>query len=351
MKSLHFIDFSTIFLGKFLYLFDCFILLQVNLETNSALMRNILYAFLCFFITSLTIEAHDYDARKWMSTLPDAALMVEISIPATHDSGAMFGGFSLKTQNATIQEQLDKGIRGFDMRLKPRKEGKLGVYHDIKFQKITWEEDVLPTMVNFLKSHPTETLWVSLKKEGGETDEYVKLITASLQNPELEKFIVKGVTSDLTLGECRGKILFVHRDTYLKQFPGMQCYNWPDNGTGPILLKTQDGVELKGAVEDEYKYERGKKADYKAELTWKHMQDAMHKLQEEKTWYISFASATALPKAGPAHFAKVVNPYLAKKTVAASRPCGIVLVDFSGSEEIEVLIENLILLNQKYFKK
>ena len=312
-------------------------------------MKNILYAFLCFFFTSFTIKAQNTDTKKWMSALPETVLMNELSIPATHDSGAMFGGFALKTQDATIKAQLEKGIRGFDIRLKPMSTGKLGVYHDIKFQKISWEDDVLPAMIRFLKENPSETLWVSLKKEGGNTEEYCKLMSASLQNKDLEPFLVKNVSSNLTLGECRGKILFVHRDDYLKKFPGMQCFNWPDNSTGTMTFKTQEGKVLNGVVQDEYNYANGSKASYKAEITWKNMQEAMKNAHATQTWYVSFASATALPLAGPAAFAKVVNPFLVEKTHSIGKTCGVVLVDFSGTDAVEKLINNLILSNQKYF--
>ena len=312
-------------------------------------MKNILYAFLCFFFTSLLVNAQAIKPKTWMSTLPESTLMVDISIPATHDSGAMLGGFSLQTQDASIQAQLETGIRGFDIRLTARPEGKLGVYHDVQYQEITWEDHVLPAMVDFLKKNPTETLWVSLKKEGGDTEEYCKLITASLMNPALDAYIVKQLSPSLTLGECRGKIIFVHRDTYLKEFPGMQCYDWPDNASGAMTFKTQEGTILNGMVQDEYGYKSGKKAAYKAQITWKHMKNAMKNALSDKTWYISFASATAIPVAGPADFAKVVNPYLVKKTKSMGKTCGVVLVDFSGSEAAQQIIVNLVLANQKYF--
>ena len=314
-------------------------------------MKNILYAFLYCLFTSFTIKAQNADTKRWMSALPESVLMYELSIPATHDSGAMFGGFSLKTQDATIKAQLEKGVRGFDIRLKPRPEGKLGVYHDVKYQKITWEDDVLPAMIHFLKENPSETLWVSLKKEGGNTEQYCKLISASLQDKELEAYIVKNVSANLTLGDCRGKILFVHRDSYLKEFPGMQCFGWPDNATGAMTFKTQDNKILNGVVQDEYGYANGKKAIYKAQITWKNMQDAMKNARAHKTWYISFASATALPVNGPADFAKVVNPYLAEKTSSIGKICGVVLVDFVGTEAAQKMVDNLILSNLKCYTK
>ena len=149
-------------------------------------MRSILLYILCLFNTLATIAARDLDFNGWMGMLNDTVPFARLSIPSTHDSGATLGGFSLKTQDCSIKEQLNNGIRGFDIRLTARPEGKLGIYHDILYQEITWEDDVLPVMIEFLQQNPTEMLWVSLKKEGGDTDAYCQLIEASIQHPSFE---------------------------------------------------------------------------------------------------------------------------------------------------------------------
>ena len=153
----------------------------------------------------------------------------------------------------------------------------------------------------------------------------------------------------MTLGECRGKIIFSHRDSYLAAFPGVQCFGWPDNASGAMSFKTQEGKVIEGVVEDEYNYENAQGAAYKAEITWKNMQDAMKNKTSERKWMITFASATALPKAGPKDFAKVVNPFLIEKTKSLNQPCGLVLLDFSATPEAKEIIKNLILSNLNYY--
>lgn len=312
-------------------------------------MKSIALFCLCLFNIGITLSAQEINLKKWMSSLNDTIPFAHLSIPSTHDSGATLGGFSLKTQDCSIKEQLCHGVRGFDIRLIARPEGKLGVYHDIFYQKITWEDDVLPAFIEFLTQNPSETLWVSLKKEGGDTNAYSKLLSSSLQNPDYDEYILKHISATSTLGECRGKIVFSHRDTYLKKFPGVQCHEWPDNKTGAMTFRTQDGTIIKGVVEDEYFYENLQKAIYKADITWKNMKNAMNRITDDQTWMISFASATALPKAGPKDFAQVVNPYLVEKTKSLDKPCGFVLVDFSGTPEAKELIRNLILSNLNYY--
>ncbi len=60
----------------------------------------------------------------WMKLLSDTLPVCKLSIPGTHDSGAIYGGCMLKTQDAGIFSQLELGIRAFDIRL-AEKDGKL----------------------------------------------------------------------------------------------------------------------------------------------------------------------------------------------------------------------------------
>ena len=50
----------------------------------------------------------------WMKLLSDTLPVCKLSIPGTHDSGAIYGGCMLKTQDAGIFSQLELGIRAFD---------------------------------------------------------------------------------------------------------------------------------------------------------------------------------------------------------------------------------------------
>lgn len=142
-----------------------------------------------------------------MKVLQDTLPVCKISIPGTHDSGSTKGGCMLKTQTADIPAQLQKGIRAFDIRLK-EKNGKLGVFHSHAFQDIYWEEDVLLAFISFLQAHPSETLIVSLKKEGGEIKDYASLLSASLNTPAYQRHFIADFHPELTLKSCRGKILF-----------------------------------------------------------------------------------------------------------------------------------------------
>ena len=81
------------------------------------------------------------DKKEWMKFLPDTLPVCKISIPGTHDSGTVKGGPMLQTQVVGIPEQLQQGIRAFDIRLE-KKDNKLGVFHSYAFQDTYWEDDL-----------------------------------------------------------------------------------------------------------------------------------------------------------------------------------------------------------------
>lgn len=113
--------------------------------------------------------------------------------------------------NCGYSRSVTERVRAFDIRLK-EKNGKLGVFHSHAFQDIYWEEDVLLAFISFLQAHPSETLIVSLKKEGGEIKDYASLLSASLNTPAYQRHFIADFHPELTLKSCRGKILFLHRD-------------------------------------------------------------------------------------------------------------------------------------------
>ena len=191
-------------------------------------------------------EARDEVALRpeWMRILHDTLPICKISIPGSHDSGSIKGGHMLKTQATDIPAQLRQGIRAFDIRLE-KKGNKLGVFHSHAFQDIYWEDDVLPAFIHFLQTYPSETLIVSLKKEGGELRDYASLLSVSLSSPEYQSYFVMDFRPELTLKDCRGKILFLHRDHAMDNYPGAACVGWEDDSTCLLTLRNKDGPKIR----------------------------------------------------------------------------------------------------------
>lgn len=282
---------------------------------------------------------------EWMKGLQDTLPLCRISIPGTHDSGTTKGGRMLKTQTESISAQLQLGIRAFDIRLE-KKNNKLGIFHSHAFQDIYWEDDVLPAFISFLQAHPSETLIVSLKKEGGELRDYASLVSASLINPAHQRYFIADFHPELTLKDCRGKILFLHRDHAMEDYPGAACIGWDDNSTCLLTLRNKDGKEGCVLLQDEYQYESGKEAEKKIAACIRNFDKLSAEPASSRRWGISFVSATGLPSGTPKVFADQINQPVAdylKKT--DKRNCGIVFIDFIADKGGESLVEYLIRSN------
>lgn len=158
------------------------------------------------------------DTYTWMGSLEDECLLSMLSIPGTHDSGAKGSILGMaNAQDLTLEEQLGLGVRCFDIRLKDAKEG-LEIQHGIVSFGLSFENDVLPVFRRYLEKYPTETLVVSLKDENCKnTEVYVDEVWRVLNSDAMRPFVVEDFKANLTLGECRGKILFLHRYNLRKE--------------------------------------------------------------------------------------------------------------------------------------
>ncbi|WP_224552791.1 phosphatidylinositol-specific phospholipase C [Pectobacterium versatile] len=107
----------------------------------------------------------------WMSSIPDNTSLNKMSIPGTHDSctytytNAVKKGW-VRTQNWSIEDQLNNGIRFLDLRcsIKNSSDCIIWMYHgeyDLNI-KLT---DVLSICKVFLEKHPLETILLSIQKE------------------------------------------------------------------------------------------------------------------------------------------------------------------------------------------
>lgn len=284
----------------------------------------------------------EQDPTEWMRLLPDALPVCKMSIPGTHDSGATLGGAMLQTQSSDIGAQLQQGIRAFDIRLQAT-DGRLGVYHSVAFQALYWEDDVLPAFVGFLESHPSEGLIVSLKKEGGGSDEYAALLSASLSAPTIGGHTVTDFNPGLTLGELRGKMLFLHRDSVGDEYVGTECHGWVDNATCLLTLRGRDGTEATALLEDEYQYPSAAEACVKVEACTSNLDRIASEPADSCRWGLTYVSATALPAATPKAFADIVNGAVADYVGSQDgRTCGIVFMDFAAEPDGRRLVGNLI---------
>lgn len=309
-----------------------------------------LSVFLLSLLSLLQLSAQETQPMSdWMSALPDTTPIRRMSIPGSHDSGAVCGNVFLKVQDASIARQLEMGVRFLDIRLKADvtpgitastdgadRATVLGVYHSGQYMQQTWEADVLPTLRRFLEEHAREFVTVLLKCEGGDPQAFARLLGRSLAGAG---DVAQDFAPELTLGECRGRILFLLRDDVEGSPRATRLKGWDDNATCHVSCHTYGGKCGTLCVEDEYGYESIAAATYKTLATLRNMAAAALDRPApdgSACWFVSYASCHAVPNNSPEQFADKVNPALMAALPKMEGPFGIVLIDFC--ERYEPLI-------------
>jgi len=191
-------------------------------------MRRI--GFLLVVLLALNVQA-----ENWMARLADDALVAELSIPGAHDAATGSGWAGLngpignlfaKTQDLTMQELWDAGIRAFDLRPAVYKRH-MNLNHGMMPTRLHLE-DVLQTMQTWLRKNPSEFIVIHLLHAGDGDKvkgQYEQRIAELLQRPDLrERFA--DFRPDLRVRDLRGKILILSRNTYHGEPVGGIFRNW-----------------------------------------------------------------------------------------------------------------------------
>ena len=182
------------------------------------------------YSVSIKETAHDWvkDAtRNWMGELPDSTSLAQISIPGTHDSAARYGIAWCKTQSRSFTEQLEGGIRYFDIRNR-RTGTSFALHHGPCFQHIMFG-DVLNQMRDFFKRQPGEVILMRIKEEHDPIEGSKSF--AEIWDRYMERYgslFLKAVSEIPSLGEARGKIVVLRNaefSGYGFQFPNPKKEN------------------------------------------------------------------------------------------------------------------------------
>lgn len=182
-----------------------------------------LFAMLPISATSKTNKG-----AQWMKEIPDAAKINSLSIPGSHDSGALHSILDLagKCQDLSISEQLNAGVRFLDVRLQQYND-QLRVVHGFVDQKLNFSS-LLKDFSSFLNKYPSEGLIVSIKKESDAVNTNISF-DESLKK-EINEYSSLWDTSrflPLTISQLRGKIYLISR--YEDNSIGLPAYEgWLD---------------------------------------------------------------------------------------------------------------------------
>ena len=117
----------------------------------------IILAVLLLSVGCNTVKIDEDFLCNWMQYLSDDVKIIDVVIPGSHDAGTKGLLMDMATQNSTIGEQLAKGVRYFDLRVKYNLDGKLAIYHG-SLQTGVLFESVLNDIKSFIEAYPTEFL-------------------------------------------------------------------------------------------------------------------------------------------------------------------------------------------------
>jgi len=154
------------------------------------------------------------ELASWQSMIKDETPLKKVAIPGAHDAGTVGMPYFTSTQDRSITQQLNCGIRYLDLRVSYAK-GKLLMYHGpSKGIALT---SVLDDVCRFLTENPSENVILDFQhfeeKEHEAQDATIKLIEEKMIDRVISTQLDSSLNSDakfieeLTLGEARGKAL------------------------------------------------------------------------------------------------------------------------------------------------
>ena len=289
----------------------------------------------------------DTKLNNWMQDIEDNRLVCKMSIPGTHDTAADSGNDWVKTQDKNIEQQLNSGIRFFDIRL-VHDNGVLKLCHASHTFNTTFVGDVLKTTAKFLKEHPSETVIMTIKRDNdldhGDATKYRAALQKALEGDRaLTPYMVKSFRADFTLGDLRGKMLIISRDGWITT-PSGKVTSWPDNASFTSSIESTNGRSTTLHVEDHYESGASDKVSYVAQNVRK-AQAAFSSSQND--WFITFSSSAG-PKGGawPWITTGYIDPHVNNilRGNENFRTSGILVFNFAGWWD-DMLTKTVIRLN------
>ena len=266
------------------------------------------------------------DLDRWMDRIRDDVPIGALSIPGTHNAPTCHNAPpSVRCQAVSPLEQLQNGVRFFDIRVQvpePFNGGsdRLNLVHSVFPISLTGNKlfrDLYNDCRRYLDEHPSETLVMSLKREGsgkGTDEQLSRILKDHYTNPEqwwTQPWLP-------TLGEARGKIVLVRRfnlDEPLKgewdgKGWGIDGAVWADN-TANAMCPSGDIC-----VQDFYEVKEGASIDQKIVYAREHLERSgccRYNYEDRNAkvpLFINFLSASNFWNVGtwPEKIAAKVNP-------------------------------------------
>ncbi|CZT16902.1 uncharacterized protein RCC_02737 [Ramularia collo-cygni] len=229
--------------------------------------------------------------EDWMSRLNDDRLMSSLSIPGTHDSATYTRPWPfVSTQDLSIQEQLNSGIRYFDLRVGLRNDVP-EMCHGVAFLGLQLS-DVLDVMYAFLEQHPREAIIVQIKQDRKAQKSTIHFSHAIVQAISLRRERWRTANTTPTLAELRGRIQLFRRFTGPSLFAyGIDVSQWQDNPAEPFTICNK--VQLV-TVQDHYSCSDPKSLPSLIDSKGGDVANLLKRAAEDpdpEHWYVNFTSA------------------------------------------------------------
>lgn len=319
----------------------------------------------------------------WMGELRDEWPLPSLSVPGTHNSPTCYTALpSVRCQAVGVPEQLQNGVRFLDIRVSATKDDdRLALVHSVFPISLTgtkWFGDVLEDVYRFLDEHGSETVMISLKREG----------TGKASDGDLGRYLKDGYVAKRpdkwyteprvpTLGEVRGKIVLMRRfglDDDLRaewdgQGWGLDASAWPDNcedgEAGSCAIRVQDFYEVSESdnIDKKVGYSHGhleRAGEHRFLLPG---MDGYDEGSPRPPFYVNFLSASNFFNATcwPERIAAKVNPRVVEylctshgvegkgpnKLSIGSAGAGIVVTDWVGANGDWDLIRCIVGMNAR----
>lgn len=290
-------------------------------------------------------------ARKgaWMSCIPQNVFYTMLSVPGSHDAATSSAISAAKTQNKTIAEQLELGVRALDLR--PSATNNLEIKHSSYGTGVTLAQ-AIESMKSYLEKNPTEFIYATIHLEGSTDDSKTKkwsnnvykLVKAAVDG----KYALDALSKSAKLADYKGKIIFIYRDDLTGD---NIIYNaakvaWNDNIARTVKVRGTNGNEINdflisyqdiyknddlgtndGGVSGYFVQKGGVKSDNdKVSMVKKYIDDATGSNDQRLIFnFASYAGAKLSSISGHAKaIMSSVNPYIVSK----NNRLGVILADF-----------------------
>jgi 1-phosphatidylinositol phosphodiesterase len=362
--------------------------------TLTSLSPNPRFEFMAVYLSKYSHLSLFSSAKleSWMSKLKSETPLSALSIPGTHNSPTHHPALpSVRCQAVSVKHQLNHGMRFLDIRVQPEqpddpsKDGLILVHSafPISLTGNKYLRGVIDQVIAFLDTNPSETVIISLKREGlgKATDQHLsKILHDHYANDPSYWFTENRIP---TLGEARKKVVIIRRFALHESLKGensgagwcIDAESWPDNCADGMCssgeVRVQDFYEVSESEQIEKKIGLSRDHLMKAAQVVSHLPGNMNTASgsAKQPFFVNFLSASNFWRTNcwPNRIALKVNPAILEhlcrrhndssalwdpeqgdeRQAVGDGGTGIVVIDWAGNNGDWDLVRCIVGMNSK----